>query len=123
MISVNCSPDVDEGVLGKILKEIKHDKMGGWMELPRKIDMGEFVRIKEAAAKIKEESEYLVCIGIGGSYLGHKALIEALRPESETKIIFAGNSLSKRELDMALKEVGDHDFRSEEHTSELQVTG
>ncbi len=110
MISVNCSPDVDEGVLGKILKEIKHDKMGGWMELPRKIDMGEFVRIKEAAAKIKEESEYLVCIGIGGSYLGHKALIEALRPESETKIIYAGNSLSKRELDMALKEVGDHDF-------------
>ena len=110
MISVNCSPEVDGEKLGKILKEIKHDKMGGWMELPRKIDMGEFVRIKEAAAKIKEESEYLVCIGIGGSYLGHKALIEALRPESETKIIYAGNSLSRRELEVALKEVGDHDF-------------
>lgn len=110
MISVNCSPDVDEGMLGKILKEIKHDKMGGWMELPRKIDMGEFVRIKEAATKIKEESEYLVCIGIGGSYLGHKAIIEALRPKSETKIIYAGNSLSRRELEMALEEVGDHDF-------------
>lgn len=110
MISVNCSPEVDEGILNKILKEIKHDKMGGWMELPRKIDMGEFVRIKEAATKIKEESEYLVCIGIGGSYLGHKALIEALRPKSETKIIYAGNSLSRRELEMALEEVGDHDF-------------
>ncbi len=110
MISVNCSPEVDREILGKILKEIKHDKMGGWMELPRKIDMGEFVRIKEAAKKIKEESEYLVCIGIGGSYLGHRAIIEALRPKSETKIIYAGNSLSRRELDMALEKVGDHDF-------------
>ncbi len=110
MISVNCSPEVDEAILGKILKEIKHDKMGGWMELPRKIDMGEFVRIKEAAKKIKEESEYLVCIGIGGSYLGHRAIIEALRPKSETKIIYAGNSLSRRELEVALEKVGDHDF-------------
>ena len=57
-----------------------------------------------------EESEYLVCIGIGGSYLGHRAVIEALRPKSETKIIYAGNSLSKRELEWALEKVGDHDF-------------
>ncbi|MBO7131907.1 glucose-6-phosphate isomerase [Candidatus Saccharibacteria bacterium] len=110
MISVNCSPEVKEDDLARILKEIRKDEMGGWMELPRKIDMGEFVRIKEAAKKIRDESEYLVCIGIGGSYLGHKAIIEALRPTSETKIIYAGNSLSRRELDMALAEVGDHDF-------------
>lgn len=110
MISVNCSPEVKEEDLERILKEIKKDEMGGWFELPRKIDMGEFVRIKEAAKKIRDESEYLVCIGIGGSYLGHKAIIEALRPTSETKIIYAGNSLSRRELDMALAEVGDHDF-------------
>lgn len=110
MIKVNCSPEIDERRTAHILKEIAKDKMGGWLGLPRKIDMGEFVRIKEAAKKINEESEYLVCIGIGGSYLGHRAIIEALRPKSETKIIYAGNSLSRRELDYVLKRVGDHDF-------------
>lgn len=110
MIKVNCSPEIDERRTAHILKEIAKDKMGGWLGLPHKIDMGEFVRIKEAAKKINEESEYLVCIGIGGSYLGHRAIIEALRPMSETKIIYAGNSLSRRELDYVLRRVGDHDF-------------
>ncbi len=110
MITVNFEPAMDEAKTAEILKEIARDKMGGWLELPRKFDMGEFVRIKEAAKKIQEESEYLVCIGIGGSYLGHRAAIEALRPRSETKIIYAGNSLSRRELEYALEKVGDHDF-------------
>lgn len=110
MITVNFSPKVDEEKTAGILKEIAQDEMGGWLTLPRKFDMGEFVRIKEAAKEIQEESEYLVCIGVGGSYLGHRAIIEALRPKSETKIIYAGNSLSKRELDYALEKVGDHDF-------------
>jgi len=110
MIKVNFSAEVNKEKSEKILAEIRKDPMGGWVELPRKYDMGEFARIKEAAAKIQEESEYLVCIGIGGSYLGHRAIIEALRPKSETKIIYAGNSLSKRELDRALEKVGDHDF-------------
>ena len=110
MITVNFCPKVNETKTAEILREIARDKMGGWLTLPQKFDMGEFVRIKEAAKKIQEESEYLVCIGIGGSYLGHRAIIEALRPKSETKIIYAGNSLSKRELDRALEKVGDHDF-------------
>lgn len=110
MITVNFEPAMNEEKTAEILKEIARDKMGGWLELPRKFDMGEFVRIKEAAKKIQEESEYLVCIGIGGSYLGHRAVIEALRPRSETKIIYAGNSLSRRELEYALEKVGDHDF-------------
>lgn len=110
MIKVNFNAEVDKAQAQRILAEIKKDVMGGWMELPKKYDMGEFARIKEAAAKINEESEYLVCIGIGGSYLGHRAVIEALRPKSETKIIYAGNSLSKRELEWALEKVGDHDF-------------
>lgn len=110
MIKVNFNAEVDREKAQRILAEIKKDKMGGWLELPRKYDMGEFARIKEAAAKIQEESEYLVCIGIGGSYLGHRAIIEALRPKSETKIIYAGNSLSKRDLEWALEKVGDHDF-------------
>ncbi len=110
MITVNFSPQIDEVKTAEILKEIARDKMGGWFALPKKFDMGEFVRIKEAAKKIQEESEYLVCIGIGGSYLGHRAVIEALHPKSETKIIYAGNSLSRRELERALEKVGDHDF-------------
>ena len=110
MIKVNFSSEVDEAKTRGILRELARDKMGGWIELPRKFNMGEFARIKEAAKKIQEESEYLVCIGIGGSYLGHRAIIEALRPKSETKIIYAGNSLSRRELEWALDKVGDHDF-------------
>lgn len=110
MITINFDSKVDLDKTAVILKEIARDKMGGWFNLPKQIDMGEFVRIKEAAAKIHEESEYLVCIGIGGSYLGHRAVIEALHPQSETKIIYAGNSLSQRELDRALAKVGDHDF-------------
>lgn len=110
MINVNFEPKVDAEKTAQILKEISRDSMGGWMGLPRKIDMAEFVRIKEAAKKIQDESEVLVCIGIGGSYLGHRALIEALRPKSGTKIVYAGNSLSERELKHALRLVGDHDF-------------
>lgn len=110
MIKVNFSSDVDKDKAKGILDEIAKDEMGGWFKLPKQVDMGEFARIKEAAKKINQESEYLVCIGIGGSYLGHRAIIEALRPESETKIIYAGNSLSRRELEYALLEVGDHDF-------------
>lgn len=110
MIEVNFSPDVDTAKTTEIIKQITHDPMGGWLGLPRRYDMGELMRIKEAAKKIQDESEYLVCIGIGGSYLGHRAIIEALRPKSATKIIYAGNSLSKRELDRAIEKVGDHDF-------------
>lgn len=110
MITVNFSSKVDEARLSQILAEIRSDAMGGWLDLPKRVDMAELVRIKEAAKKINDESEYLVCIGIGGSYLGHRAIIEALRPKGETKIIYAGNSLSRRELDRALEKVGDHDF-------------
>lgn len=110
MIKVNFSVDVNMEQAKNILVEIRQDRMGGWLELPQKYDMGEFVRIKEAAKKINEESEYLVCIGIGGSYLGHRAVIEALKPKSDTEIVYAGNSLSKRELEYTLEQVGDHDF-------------
>ena len=110
MITTNFNIDFDAQKTDEILKEITKDKMGGWIELPRKYDMGEFAKIKEAAKNIIDESEVLVCIGIGGSYLGHRALIEALRPESGVEIVYAGNSLSKRELDYALEKVGDRDF-------------
>ena len=110
MISVNFEPEMDTAKTAEILKKIAKDPMGGWFHLPRKFDMGELVRLKEAAKKIQDESEVLVCIGIGGSYLGHRALIEALRPKSGVRVVYAGNSLSKRELEHALKVVGDRDF-------------
>ena len=54
MIKVNFEPKMDDARIAEILKEIAHDKMGGWMELPRKYDMGELVRIKEAGKKIQD---------------------------------------------------------------------
>ncbi|MBR2659110.1 glucose-6-phosphate isomerase [Candidatus Saccharibacteria bacterium] len=110
MITLNFDPEVDNGKIAQILADIREDPMGGWVNLPQNINIDEVMRIKEVARKITEEAECLVCIGIGGSYLGHRAIIEALSPKSEVDIIYAGNSLSKRELDRALTEVGDRDF-------------
>lgn len=110
MISVNFEPEMDTTKTAEILKKIAKDPMGGWFHLPRKFDMGELVRLKEAAKKIQDESEVLVCIGIGGSYLGHRAVIEALRPKSSVRVVYAGNSLSRRELEHVLRVVGDRDF-------------
>lgn len=110
MITINFNPRIDKGRTEKILAEIRADSMGGWTDWPNNYDKEELDRIKVAAAKIQEDSECLVCIGIGGSYLGHRAIIEALGEKSGVKIIYAGNSLSHRELERALKEVGDQDF-------------
>lgn len=89
----------------------QQDDFGGWVDLPVNYDKDEFARIKAAAEKINGDSDYLVCIGIGGSYLGHRAVIEALGGErGRTKIVYAGNSLSPRMLQKAIDEVGDKDF-------------
>lgn len=87
-----------------------HEKTGagndyvGWVDLPVSYDKAEFARIKAAAEKIKSDSDVLIVIGIGGSYLGARAAIEALThsfynlmPKSERKtpeIYFVGNSIS-----------------------------
>lgn len=89
----------------------EQDDFGGWVNLPINYDKTEFERIKKAAVKINEDSEYLVCIGIGGSYLGHRAVIEALGGEKgKTKILYAGNSLSARSLQKVIAQLGDADF-------------
>ena len=70
----------------------------GWVNYPNTYDQEEFARIKKAAEKIRKDSEVLVVIGIGGSYLGAKAIIEALSPyfkkEKDLEVIFAGHNLS-----------------------------
>lgn len=76
----------------------------GWLDLPVKYDKDEFARIRKAAAKIRKDSDILVVIGIGGSYLGARAAIELLshsfassltkRQRKSPLIVFAGNSIS-----------------------------
>ncbi len=95
----------------KYVARAQQDDFGGWVDLPVNYDKDEFARIKAAAKKINADSEVLVCIGIGGSYLGHRAVIEALGGErSRTKIVYTGNSLSSRMLKRALAEVEGKDF-------------
>ncbi len=95
----------------KYVARAQQDDFGGWVDLPVNYDKDEFARIKAAAKKINADSEVLVCIGIGGSYLGHRAVIEALGGErGRTKIVYTGNSLSPRMLKRALAEVEGKDF-------------
>ena len=92
----------------------------GWVDLPETYDKDEFVRIKKAAEKIKNDSEVLVVIGIGGSYLGAKAAIEFLShsfynnlPKDKRKtpeIYFAGTNMSGVYLQHLIDVVGDRDF-------------
>lgn len=96
--------------LVKAAHEMLHSKSGlgndflGWIDLPVDYDKAEFARIKEAAAKIQQKADVLVVIGIGGSYLGAKATIDALsnnfynlqgkEDRKGPQILFAGNNIS-----------------------------
>lgn len=92
----------------------------GWVDLPENYDKDEFARIKKAASKIKEDSEVLVVIGIGGSYLGARAAIEFLRHSfynavskeirKTPEIYFAGNSISSTYIKHLIEVIGDRDF-------------
>ena len=92
----------------------------GWVDLPATYDKEEFARVKKAAEKIKSNSDVLVVIGIGGSYLGAKAAIDMLtssffnlQSKEERKapqILFAGNSISSAYLNDLVNYVKDKDF-------------
>jgi glucose-6-phosphate isomerase len=92
----------------------------GWVDLPENYDRDEFSRIKQAAARIREDSEVLVVIGIGGSYLGARAVIDALShsfynmlpntQRSAPQVLFAGNAISGTYLHDLLEVIGDRDF-------------
>ncbi|MCD7828598.1 MAG: glucose-6-phosphate isomerase [Clostridiales bacterium] len=89
----------------------------GWMELPKNYDKEEFGRIKAAAAKIRKNSDVLVVIGIGGSYLGARAAIEFCKSKNYNvlvkdapKIFFLGNSLSPTEISEVLEVCKNCDF-------------
>ena len=86
----------------------------GWLKWPVEYDKEEFARVLECAKKIREDSEVLVVIGIGGSYLGAKAVIEAMKPyfktEKDVEIIFAGHTLSSTYASQLLKYLENKEF-------------
>ncbi len=92
----------------------------GWIDLPVNYDKEEFERIKKAAEKIKADSDVLIVIGIGGSYLGARAAIEFLRHSfynsvdksvrKTPEIYYCGNSISATYLADLIETVGDRDF-------------
>ena len=92
----------------------------GWIDLPVDYDKEEFARIKKAAEKIQNDSEVLLVIGIGGSYLGARAAIEFLRHSfynivskeirKTPEIYFVGNSISTTYIKHLIDVIGDRDF-------------
>ncbi|MDE7031320.1 MAG: glucose-6-phosphate isomerase [Lachnospiraceae bacterium] len=107
-------------------KEVLVSKSGagndflGWIDLPVEYDREEFARIKDAAKKIQGDSEVLLVIGIGGSYLGARAAIEFLRHgfynmvdksiRKTPEIYFVGNSISSTYIKHLIDVIGDRDF-------------
>lgn len=95
-------------------------EMLGWLNLPFEYDEEEFDRIKKAAGKIQEQSEVLVAIGIGGSYLGARAGIEFTNGPFANQLVknggkgvevyFAGNNISSDYIQNIIDIIGDRDF-------------
>lgn len=92
----------------------------GWLDLPLNYDKDEYNRILKAAAKIREDSEVFVVIGIGGSYLGARAAIEFLNHSfynivdksirKGPEIYFCGNNMSSNYIQHLIEVIGDRDF-------------
>ncbi|MDL2254406.1 glucose-6-phosphate isomerase [Ruminococcaceae bacterium OttesenSCG-928-I18] len=107
----------------EVAHDLLHEKQGpgsdyvGWLTLPRDYDREEFGRIKNAAAKIRKNSDVLVVIGIGGSYLGARAVIEAVKSaqynllaKGTPQVFFAGNSVSPSALQDIISACEGKDF-------------
>ena len=125
-------PFIDEAAYEKMCKKIEkaHDMlekkngkgkdMLGWMDLPANRDEEEIARIKVAAERINKQADVFVVIGIGGSYLGAKAMIdifdntfsnlESYSDRKHPQIIFAGNNLSGKYLRNLVEYLEDKDF-------------
>ena len=98
----------------------KEDDFVGWIDLPTNYDKKEFKRIITAAKRINKDSDILLVIGIGGSYLGARAVIEALsssfynmqtlKQRKSTLVLYAGNNLSSNYINELIEIIGDKDF-------------
>ena len=90
----------------------------GWLDLPVDYDKEEFARIKAAAARIQADSDVLVVIGIGGSYLGARAAVEfckgqmynGVREKGIPEVYFVGSNISSSYLNDVVQIIGDRDF-------------
>lgn len=85
----------------------------GWLEQPTNYDQDELTRILALSKEVQNHSDVLVCIGIGGSYLGTKAILDALLPtfaKGDTKVLFLGQTLSSSYTKQVLDYLRDKDF-------------
>ncbi len=90
----------------------------GWVDLPVQYDREEFARIKAAAKKIQQNSDVLIVIGIGGSYLGARAAIEfvkgqmynSIRAKGTPEVYFVGSNISSSYLNDVVQIIGERDF-------------
>ena len=98
----------------------KEEEFLGWLELPTKYNKKEFEKVKKCAKKIREDSEILVVIGIGGSYLGARAVIESLthtfynlllkEERKSPQILYVGNNISGKYLEDLVELIGNRDL-------------
>lgn len=128
-LTANVISEEEMAAMEKITKDAKDVLVGksgagndflGWIDLPVDYDKEEFARISEAAARIQSDSDVLIVIGIGGSYLGARAAIEFLRhgfynnlskeARKTPEIYYCGNNLSGTYLTQLLDVVGERDF-------------
>ena len=98
----------------------KENDYVGWLNLPTNYDKEEFKRIKKAAKKIGKESDILIVIGIGGSYLGARAVIESLtstfcnlqtpKQRKYPQVLYVGNNLSPNYMNELIEYINGKDF-------------
>lgn len=87
--------------------------MAGWLRLPEEFDKEELKKIQSAAKKIRKNSDVLVVIGIGGSYLGARAVIELFKSnlnKKDTEVMFVGNNLSTKYIADIIEYLQDKEF-------------
>lgn len=88
----------------------KGNDFTGWLDLPLQTDMKQLREIKRTAGRLRQNSDYIINIGIGGSYLGTKAVSEFISPGYEgPEILYAGNTISGTQMNSLLEKIRDKD--------------
>lgn len=114
---INKYEDIVKDIHNKLHNNCNlQDDFIGWLDLPINYDKDELEQIKKCAEIVKNNSKYLLVIGIGGSYLGARAVIEALTStfynlrENSPIILYVGNNLSTNYINDIIKIIGNDDF-------------